>query len=112
MVKNIYFLKLLFKIQPKKKEETLKQLEKEELEKLNIVIKLVKEEIEKNNKLYSQTLQNTENEEVTYYMLRTYETKIKNLEKALLIPYFARVDFKAEDENKMEKLMYLMMILI
>ena len=47
MVKNIYFLKLLFKIQPKKKEETLKQLEKEELEKLNIVIKLVKEEIEK-----------------------------------------------------------------
>ena len=82
----------------------MKQLEKEELEKLNIVIKLVKEEIEKNDKLYSNMLKNVENEEVMYHMSRTYNTKIKNLEKALSTPYFARVDFKADDENKIEKI--------
>ena len=82
----------------------MKQLEKEEIEKLKIVIKLVKEEIEKNNKLYEKIFQDGKDEEFIDYMSRTYDTKIKNLTKALSSPYFARIDFKANDENKIEKI--------
>ena len=54
--------------------------------------------------MYSKMLRDTEDEEVIYNMSRTYNTKIKNLEKSLLSPYFARIDFKADDENEMKKL--------
>ena len=86
------------------KEEKLKQLEKEEKEKLKVTIELVKEELIRNNKLYSKMLQDVEDEEVIYHMSKTYDTKIKNLERAVLTPYFARIDFKADDENEVEKI--------
>lgn len=82
----------------------MKQLEKEEKEKLKVTIELVKEELIRNNKLYSKMLQDVEDEEVIYHMSKTYDTKIKNLERAVLTPYFARIDFKADDENEVEKI--------
>ena len=82
----------------------MKNLENFEVERLAYVLNLVKDEIEKNNKMYSKMLRDTEDEEVIYNMSRTYTTKIKNLEKSLLSPYFARIDFKADDENEMKKL--------
>lgn len=82
----------------------MKNLENFEVERLAYVLNLVKDEIEKNNKMYSNLLKDTEDEEFIYNMSRTYTTKIKNLEKSLLSPYFARIDFKADDENEMKKL--------
>lgn len=82
----------------------MKKIENYEIERLKYVLNLVKEEIEKNNRMYSRMLENTEDEEVIYNMSRTYSTKIRNLEKSLLVPYFARIDFKADDEEKTEKL--------
>lgn len=82
----------------------MKKLENFEVKRLAYVLNLVKDEIEKNNKMYSNLLKDTEDEEVIYNMSRTYTTKIKNLEKSLLSPYFARIDFKADDENELKKL--------
>lgn len=82
----------------------MKKLENFEVERLAYVLNLVKDEIEKNNKMYSNLLKDTEDEEFIYNMSRTYTTKIKNLEKSLLSPYFARIDFKADDENELKKL--------
>ena len=82
----------------------MKKLENFEGERLAYVLKLVKEEIEKNNQMYSKMLRDTEDEEVIYNLSRTYSSKIKNLEKSLLSPYFARIDFKADDENVIKKL--------
>ena len=82
----------------------MKNLENFEVKRLAYVLNLVKDEIEKNNKMYSKMLRDTEDEEFIYNMSRTYTTKIKNLEKSLLSPYFARIDFKADDENEMKKL--------
>ena len=88
----------------KEQSEKIKTLDSFEVNRLKYVIQLVKEEIEKNDILYRKMFQNTEDEEVIYNMSRTYETKIKNLEKSLLAPYFARIDFKADDKNKKEKI--------
>ena len=82
----------------------MKKLEESEVKRLEYVLNLVKEEITKNNKLYSKILQDTEDEEFIYNMSRTYDTKIKNLEKSLSTPYFARIDFKADDENESNKI--------
>lgn len=82
----------------------MKQIDKIEISKLKNVLEQVKNEIERNEKLYSQILRQTEDEEVTYYLTRTYENKIKNLERALSVPYFARVDFKANDEDETKKI--------
>lgn len=82
----------------------MKKLEESEVKRLEYVLNLVKDEIAKNNKLYSKILQDTEDEEFIYNMSRTYDTKIKNLEKSLSTPYFARIDFKADDENELNKI--------
>lgn len=82
----------------------MKNIKYYEIERLKYILNLVKEEIKKNNKMYIKMLENTEDEEVIYNMSRTYSTKIRNLEKSLLVPYFARIDFKADDEEKTEKL--------
>lgn len=82
----------------------MKNLEKYEINKLEQVLKLVKEEIKKNNALYSRMLKDTHDEDLIYQMSNTYNNKIKNLEKALLNPYFARIDFKANDVNNAEKI--------
>lgn len=82
----------------------MKQLENYELEKLSNIIELVKKEIERNNKLYNKMFQDTKDEELIYSLSRTYYTKIKNLERAKSKPYFARIDFKADDENNFQKI--------
>ena len=82
----------------------MKNLEISEVKRLAYVLNLVKEEIEKNNQMYSKMLRDTEDEEFIHNMSKTYTTKIKNLEKSLLSPYFARIDFKADDENEIKKL--------
>lgn len=76
----------------------MKQLEEYELKNLKKIIRLVKEELQRNNILYNKMLQDVDDEEIIYSLSRRYNNKIKNLEKSLLTPYFARIDFKADDE--------------
>ena len=82
----------------------MKKLEEYELKRLKEIIRLVKEELQRNNILYSRLLQDVCDEEIIYSMSIKYDNKIKNLEKSLLIPYFARIDFKADDEISSEKI--------
>ena len=49
-------------------------------------------------------LKDTNDEDLIYQMSNTYSTKIKNLEKALISPYFARIEFKANDSKNAEKI--------
>ena len=53
----------------------MKNLEKDEISKLEQVLKLVKEEIKKNNLLYSRMLKDTNDEDLIYQMSNTYSTK-------------------------------------
>ena len=100
----LFSFNFLFYVHFGPERKKMKKLDDFEIERLAYVLELVKEEIQKNNKLYSKMLKDTEDEEIIYNMSRTYSTKINNLEKALLVPYFARVDFKADDEDEFKKL--------
>ena len=82
----------------------MKQLEEYELKNLKKIIRLVKEELQRNNILYSRLIQDVDDDEIIYSMSRKYDNKIKNLEKSLLTPYFARIDFKADDEISSERI--------
>ena len=77
----------------------MKKLEEFELKKLREILKLTKEELERNDKIYYKLLQNTEDEQTIYEMTKRYDNKMRNLEKALKTPYFARVDFTEEDSD-------------
>lgn len=77
----------------------------EEKNKLEYILKLTKEELEKNNIAYSKVLQNTDKDDLLIYeMSNMYSGKIKKLEKALLAPYFARIEFRATDGSNAEKI--------
>lgn len=82
----------------------MKEIEEYELKRLKEIIRLVKEELQRNNILFSRLLQDVNDEEIIYSMSRKYDNKIKNLEKSLLTPYFARIDFKADDEISSERI--------
>ena len=75
-----------------------------ERKKLKETIGLVKENLENENAYYNKIEQTTTDEYMLYKMARTYATKIKNLKRALKNPYFARIDFKADDEKKTKEL--------
>lgn len=75
-----------------------------ERKKLKETIGLVKENLENENAYYDKIEQTTTDEYMLYKMARTYATKIKNLKRALKNPYFARIDFKADDEKKTKEL--------
>lgn len=82
----------------------LKQLEEYEIKKLENVIELVKENIQDNEMLYKNMNQNTDDKYLLYNLAREYDNKRRNLNRALLNPYFARIDFKANDVNEVEKI--------
>lgn len=82
----------------------MKHLERFELNYLNIIIELIKKELQRNSMLYNKLLEDMDDEEIIYSMSRRYDNKIKNLEKSLLTPYFARIDFKADDEISGERI--------
>lgn len=82
----------------------MKKIEDYEVEKLNAVLELVKEEIKRNDLLYSKMLKETYNDDLIFEMSKSYDNKIRNLKKASLNPYFARIDFKADDAKVVEKI--------
>lgn len=79
-------------------------LEESEIKKLKEVLKLVKQNLDRQEVLYSKLLKGNDDENVIYSMSKTYNNKIKNLQNALLTPYFARVNFKASDMDELEKI--------
>ena len=79
-------------------------MEEKEKRKIKEVIKLAKENLEVNEKQFEKISQITEDEYLLYTLSRDYETKNRNLKRAIDNPYFARVDFKADDEEKCEEI--------
>jgi len=71
-------------------------LEKEK-KKLKEVLKEVKRELEETEEHFSTLEKNTADEFLIATLGKTYSNKIRNLEKALKNPYFARVDFREKD---------------
>lgn len=76
---------------------------KEEKEKLKEVITKTKEELEVTRKSYEKLEQNTYDEESVYNLSKSYLTKIRNLEKSIKNPYFARINFK-EEQGELQKI--------
>lgn len=70
------------------------KMEENEEKKVKEVIELVEENINTNEKIYEKRSQLTDDEYLLYTLSREYETKNKNLHRALKNPYFARIDFK------------------
>ena len=81
----------------------MKEFEEYETRKLQKVLELIREDLKKNNILYTKMLEDINDDEMLYHMSRTYTNKIKNLENALNLPYFARIDFKPNDIKETEK---------
>lgn len=79
---------------------------KKEREKLKEIIKTVQKELEEEEKLFDTLEKNSTDEFILYELQKKKYTKIKNLEKALLNPYFARIDFK-ENNQKQEQEVYI-----
>ena len=79
-------------------------MDEKEKRKIKEIIKLVKENLILNEKQFDQMCQITDDEYLLYTLSREYETKDRNLKRAIDNPYFARVDFKAEDEEKCEEI--------
>jgi len=71
-------------------------LEKEK-KKLKEVLKEVKRELEETEQQFETLEKNTADEFLIATLGKTYSNKIRNLDKALKNPYFARVDFKEKD---------------
>lgn len=78
-------------------------MEEKEKRKIKEVLKLVKENAKLNEKQFEKMSQITDDEYMLYNLSRDYEMKDRNLKRALLNPYFARVDFKADDEKKCDE---------
>lgn len=82
----------------------MKEFEEYETRKLQKVLELIREDLKRNNILYTKMLEDINDDEMLYHMSRTYTNKIKNLENALNSPYFARIDFKPNDIKEAEKI--------
>lgn len=79
-------------------------MDEKEKRKIKEIIKLVKENLILNEKQFDQMCQITDDEYLLYTLSRDYETKDRNLKRAIDNPYFARVDFKADDDEKCEEI--------
>lgn len=77
-------------------------IDKEEIKKVSDTIEIVKSNIEEYEILYSNLLKGNADEQYIQNMSKEYSNKLKNLNKAILVPYFARIDFK-EDKKVMYK---------
>lgn len=89
-------------------------IDKEEIKKVSDTIEIVKSNIEEYEILYSNLLKENADEQYIQNMSKIYSNKLKNLNNAVSVPYFARVDFKEDKQNNiqkyiLEKQVYLMM---
>ena len=75
-------------------------MEEKEKRKIKEVITLAKENLILNEKQFEKMCSITDDEYLLYTLSRDYETKKRNLKRAISNPYFARVDFKAYTEEK------------
>ena len=71
---------------------------KDTLRKLKVEEKVLEESLKKTSEHYSK------DSYVRAHILYMNEQKLRNLQKIMEKPYFARVDFKQDDEDKIENL--------
>ena len=81
-----------------------KMIDKEEIKKVSDTIEIVKSNIEEYEILYSNLLKGNADEQYIQNMSKEYSNKLKNLNKAISIPYFARIDFKENNANNERKI--------
>jgi len=79
-------------------------LEHAEIKKVSDTIEIVKYNIEEYEILYSNLIKENSDEEFVRNMSKEYSNKLKNLRKALMTPYFARIDFKENNVNNAQKI--------
>ncbi len=79
-------------------------IDKEEIKKVSDTIEIVKSNIEEYEILYSNLLKENADEQYIQNMSKEYSNKLKNLNKAISIPYFARIDFKENNANNERKI--------
>lgn len=79
-------------------------LENDEIKKVSDTIEIVKNNIEEYEMLYSNLIKENSDEEFVRNMSKEYSNKLKNLRKALMTPYFARIDFKEDNVNNVQKI--------
>lgn len=77
---------------------------KKEQEKVNEFVDFAKNELEELEILYKKIEENSQDEFLQLELSKTYVNKIKKLNKAILIPFFARVDFKEDNKNNSDKI--------
>ncbi len=79
-------------------------IDKEEIKKVSDTIEIVKSNIEEYEILYSNLLKENADEQYIQNMSKIYSNKLKNLNNAISVPYFARVDFKEDKQNNIQKI--------
>lgn len=79
-------------------------LENAEIKKVSDTIEIVKNNIEEYEMLYSNLIKENSDKEFVRNMSKEYSNKLKNLRKALMTPYFARIDFKENNVNNVQKI--------
>lgn len=79
-------------------------LENDEIKKVSDTIEIVKNNIKEYEMLYSNLIKENSDEEFVRNMSKEYSNKLKNLRKALMTPYFARIDFKEDNVNNVQKI--------
>lgn len=79
-------------------------IDKEEIKKVSDTIEIVKNNIKEYEILYSNLLKGNADEQVIQNMSKEYSNKLKNLNKATSVPYFARIDFKENKQNNIQKI--------
>lgn len=79
-------------------------IDREEIKKVSDTIEIVKSNIEEYEILYSNLIKRNSDEEFVRNISKEYSNKLKNLRKALMTPYFARIDFKENNVNNVKKI--------
>lgn len=79
-------------------------IDKEEIKKVSDTIEILKSNIEEYETLYSNLLKGNADEQYIQNMSKEYSNKLKNLNKAISVPYFARIDFKENKQNNIQKI--------
>ena len=72
---------------------------KEEEEYLENTVNLAKMNIDESENLYAKLENSTSDEYALMVMQKKYETKLKNLHRALKVPYFARIDVNSDEKK-------------
>lgn len=79
-------------------------IDNEEIKRVSDTIEIVKNNIKEYELLYSNLLKGNADEQYIQNMSKEYSNKLKNLNKAISIPYFARIDFKENNANNERKI--------